>query len=268
MILLILYNPKWISTFPFHAQTAQDLGIIAEITRATEMPSTLAATAVDGPAPTMDGTRGAIQTTAARMSGVMAAMARIRQEMDVAINDWQNELRHADDDEEYEGMRAPPPRYGGGSGWGPPRYDGPPPTQGYGRPSGPPPGAPPGAGRMGPPGGPPPNAGRRSWEGEGRGWAADPFAAGRGPPQGRPGTAPVGGGAPPPNWGADRGQPYDARGGGGVGGGPGWDPNRNRGPPQGAPPQGYEQRFDHGGPSQDGGGGHRGGPEGQYGDSR
>ena len=189
----------------------------------------------------MDGTRGSIQTTAARMSSVMAAMSRIRQEMDVAINDWQNELRHADDDEEYEGMRrAPPPAqygYGDGGGmWRAPRYnDGPPQMQGYGRHSGPPPGAPPGGGRQGPPGGPPPNAGRRSYEGEGKGWAADPFPAGRAPPQSRPGTAPVGGGAPPSSWGADRGQPYDARGGGGIGGGPGWDPNRNRGSRDGPP---------------------------------
>ena len=38
LVLLVLYNPNWMSTsFPFHANTPQQLGIIAELARATEM---------------------------------------------------------------------------------------------------------------------------------------------------------------------------------------------------------------------------------------
>ena len=46
----------------------------------------------------MDGTRGQIYNAAARMSGVMAALGQVRYTMDCAIQDWQNELRHADDE--------------------------------------------------------------------------------------------------------------------------------------------------------------------------
>ena len=75
-----------------------------------------AAGVADGPPPTMDGTRSLIHTSAARMSGVMAMMARIRHDMDDAIKDWQNELLNADDELDYDGNHDGPAPPSGGNG--------------------------------------------------------------------------------------------------------------------------------------------------------
>ena len=50
LVFLILYNPYWHAnkSFPFHTQTPQDLGIIAEIARATEVPQALSGQGVAG----------------------------------------------------------------------------------------------------------------------------------------------------------------------------------------------------------------------------
>lgn len=222
LVFLILYNPYWHAnkSFPFHTQTPQDLGIIAEIARATEVPQTIVGTpGVSGVtmAPvTMDSTRSQIYNTAGRMSGVMAALGQVRYTMDVAIQDWQNELRHADDDDEYDDVRAPGYRGGGGGPRGPPTSAG-----GFG-------------GQTGPPSGPPPSRSRMSFRGggaqagpaimpprggSGTGWASSIFETPGGPGNHR-GAPPPQHGLPPDSWEMSRNAPRDV--GGGVGGDVGW----------------------------------------------
>ncbi len=223
LVFLMLYNPYWRAnkSFPFHAQTPQDLGIVAEIARATEAPQALSGQGVGGvtlaPA-TMDGTRGQIYNAAARMSGVMAALGQVRYTMDCAIQDWQNELRHADDEDEYEDVREPGYR-GGAPGPGPPST-----PAGYGGHTGPPSGPPPGRrSRMGFGGGDgaparPGTAPARG--GRGTGWASSIFDDGN-----RRGAPPPQRGPPPDSWQASQSAPR----GGGVGGGAGWREPEGRG---------------------------------------